>query len=154
MLVVGVQGWPGCADSGAVGSPELEFVFGVASDSEPFGGSVVMMMTTEQHAVFGVGGPRGERRFVMDLQADRVVASRPEACAVAGGGASMRLYKEAGFTPLPGFQLRYLYLLDPTARERLTVPVLPFSAIDAAGARMYRGKPCVRSADSGTTPQE
>lgn len=74
--------------------------------------------------------------------------------AVAGGGASMRLYKEAGFTPLPGFQLRYLYLLDPTARERLTVPVLPFSAIDAAGARMYRGKPCVRSADSGTTPQE
>lgn len=74
--------------------------------------------------------------------------------AATGGGASMRAYKEAGFAPIPGFQLRYLYLLDPTARERLTVPVLPFSAIDATGAGMYRGKSRVRSADSGTTPQE
>lgn len=40
---------------------------------------------------------------------------------------------------LQGHQLRYLYFLHPTARERLTVPVLPYSAIDAAGARMYKG---------------
>lgn len=63
--------------------------------------------------------------------------------SMANGGASMRAYKEAGFRPIPGFQLRYVYFIDPTARERLTVPVLPFSAIDAAGARMYRGKPSV-----------
>jgi len=42
------------------------------------------------------------------------------------------------------------YFLDPTARERLTVPILPFSEIDRRGAGMYRGKPRVRSADSGT----
>lgn len=53
----------------------------------------------------------------------------------------MRPFIEAGARPLPGFQMRYLYFLDPTARERLTVPVLPFSAIEQAGAGMYRGQP-------------
>ncbi len=60
----------------------------------------------------------------------------------------MREFKAAGFKPIPGFQLRYLYFIDPTARERLTVPVLPFSAIDAAGARMYRGKASSRAGTS------
>jgi hypothetical protein len=60
----------------------------------------------------------------------------------------MRAFKAAGFKPIPGFQLRYVYFVDPTARERLTVPVLPFSAIDDAGARMYRGKPSPRAGTS------
>jgi hypothetical protein len=42
---------------------------------------------------------------------------------------------------LPGYHLRYIYFLNPQARERLTVPVLPFSRIDELGAGMYRGKP-------------
>jgi hypothetical protein len=45
-----------------------------------------------------------------------------------------------GAKALPGFQLRYVYFLNPSARSRLTVPVLPFSAIEKAGASMYRGK--------------
>ena len=57
------------------------------------------------------------------------------------GGASMRAVREAGGAPLPGYQLRYVFFLDPSARERLTVPVLPYSAVTAAGARMYLGKP-------------
>jgi hypothetical protein len=36
-------------------------------------------------------------------------------------------------------QLRYLYFLHPTAKDRLTVPVLPYSAIAEAGATMYKG---------------
>jgi len=48
--------------------------------------------------------------------------------------------KENGATPLDGFQLRYVYFLDPTWRERLTCPVLPYSAIGEAGATMYKGK--------------
>ncbi len=42
---------------------------------------------------------------------------------------------------LPGHQLRYIYFLNPAARQRLTVPVLPFSKIDEMGAGMYKGKP-------------
>ena len=55
------------------------------------------------------------------------------------GGASMKNYAAAGFKPLPGFQLRYVYFLNPKAKERLTVPILPFSKIDEMGASMYKG---------------
>lgn len=48
--------------------------------------------------------------------------------------------KRVGAQRIPGFQLRYIYFLDPTARERLTVPILPFSKIEELGAGMYRGK--------------
>ena len=62
----------------------------------------------------------------------------------------MKVYKAAGWRPLPGFQLRYLYFIDRTARQRLTVPVLPFSAIDDRGARMYRGQRV--GSDTSDTP--
>lgn len=68
------------------------------------------------------------------------------------GAASMKAYAAAGFKPIPGFQLRYMYFLDPTARERLTVPILPFSKIDDMGAGMYRGKARPKQATSGVQP--
>lgn len=58
--------------------------------------------------------------------------------------------KRTGCKRVPGFQLRYIYFIDTSARERLTVPVLPFSEIERQGAGMYRGKTRVRSEDSGT----
>jgi hypothetical protein len=67
------------------------------------------------------------------------------------GASSMKQYKDAGWKPKQGFQLRYIYFLDPTARQRLTVPILPFSEIDRRGAGMYKGKPRVRSVDSDTS---
>lgn len=78
------------------------------------------------------------------------------------GGASMRQFIEAGARPIPGFQLRYVYFLDPSARERLTVPILPFSRIAEMGAGMYRGKaragsivadaPSVQLGEGGSVP--
>ncbi len=56
-----------------------------------------------------------------------------------GGGASMQRFKEQGYKPMKGFQLRYIYFLHDDARARLTVPELPFSDIDKMGARMYKG---------------
>ena len=56
------------------------------------------------------------------------------------GAASMRPFIEAGFKPLHGFQLRYIYFIDPAYRQRLTVPELPYSAITDARARMYKGE--------------
>lgn len=64
------------------------------------------------------------------------------------GGASMQVFKDAGFRPLEGYQLRYIYFIDPTYRERLTVPEVPYSQIKAVGATMYKG---VRLAE-GSTP--
>lgn len=60
--------------------------------------------------------------------------------------------KRAGAQKIPGFQLRYIYFLDPTARERLTVPILPFSKIEEMGAGMYRGKSRPKQATDGDQP--
>lgn len=54
------------------------------------------------------------------------------------GGASMKVFKDSGFKPLEGYQLRYIYLIDKSCK--LTVPILPFSEIDKHNARMYKGK--------------
>ena len=67
-----------------------------------------------------------------------------------GGNASQ--WKKRGAKPLAGFQLRYIYFLDPTAKERLTVPILPFTRIAEMGATMYRGESTrVKQATVGTT---
>ena len=58
--------------------------------------------------------------------------------------------RRIGAELLPGFQLRYIYFLSPTARERLTIPILPYSEIERLGAGMYLGKARAGSADSGT----
>lgn len=42
---------------------------------------------------------------------------------------------------MTGFQLRYIYFIDPTYRAKLTVPELPYSEIVRRGAGMYKGKP-------------
>lgn len=70
----------------------------------------------------------------------RTTTTKGRHASAANGAASMRAYKEAGWQPIEGYQLRYVYFLDPTARERLTVPILPFSKIDEMGAGMYRGQ--------------
>ena len=41
---------------------------------------------------------------------------------------------------IPGFQLRYIYFIDPKWRKRLTVPEIQFSKIDEMGAGMYKGE--------------
>lgn len=42
--------------------------------------------------------------------------------------------------PTEGYQLRYVYFINSKAKQRLTVPVIPFSKIDEMGAGMYRGE--------------
>ena len=68
---------------------------------------------------------------------------------ITNGASSMRAFKNAGFAPLPGYQLRYIYFLDPSWRERLTVPELPYSRIWEVGAGMYRGEK-INRADEAT----
>lgn len=41
---------------------------------------------------------------------------------------------------LDGYQLRYIYFIDKSCKDKLTVPILDFDEIDRQGAKMYRGK--------------
>ena len=52
----------------------------------------------------------------------------------------MQAFKDAGWAPLDGYQLRYIYFIDPSYRARLTVPEIPYSRIWEMGAGMYRGE--------------
>lgn len=54
------------------------------------------------------------------------------------GASSMQKFKELGYKPISGFQLRYIYLIDKSCK--ITVPILPFSKIDELGAGMYKGE--------------
>lgn len=82
---------------------------------------------------------RSKRQQAAAVRLSRVTATKGKHI-LDSGGASMEAFKEAGFVPLSGFQLRYIYFLDPAYRACLTVPELPYSAIAEAGARMYRGE--------------
>lgn len=58
---------------------------------------------------------------------------------LTGGRFSFDIYVNAVKGQiLPGYQLRYVYLLDKCCK--LTVPVIPFDEIEKVGARMYKGK--------------
>ena len=54
---------------------------------------------------------------------------------------------------LTGYQLRYVYFLNKDARQRLTVPTLPFSKIDEMGAGMYKGIKRDTKANTGVHPE-
>ena len=58
--------------------------------------------------------------------------------------------KTGKWSKVKGYMIRYIYFLDPTARDRLTVPILPFSEIDKRGAGMYKGKQRLQGASSET----
>jgi hypothetical protein len=77
---------------------------------------------------------------VQKALAQKVISrmSKTKGSNAVTGAASMKPYIEAGFKPLDGFQLRYIYLIDKTCK--LTVPTIPFNKIDELGAGMYRGK--------------
>lgn len=49
-------------------------------------------------------------------------------------------YIRGGAKVMQGYQLRYIYFIDPKWRKRLTVPEIPFSKIDELGAGMYKGE--------------
>lgn len=60
--------------------------------------------------------------------------------AVTGGANNWKLFCQVkGWKVLQGFQIRYIYFLDPTVRTNLKPPVLPYDTIDKLGAGMYKG---------------
>ncbi len=60
---------------------------------------------------------------------------------VTGGTFNFKKYVEvANAKILNGYQLRYIYFIDKTYRQRLSVPELPFSMIDELNAGMYKGE--------------
>jgi len=96
--------------------------------------------------------PDGARVASLTLTNGGDPGSKKRFCAKYGvpffSAASMEPFRKIGAKPVVGFMLRYIYFLNPEARQRLTVPILPFSKIDEMGAGMYRGKTRVKQAST------
>jgi hypothetical protein len=87
--------------------------------------------------------PDGSIMPAMTLEANWDIDAVRDICARVGVPHIYRTRAEwvkLGAKPLPGYQMRYIYFLNPDARKRLTVPELPFADIDRLGAGMYRGE--------------
>ena len=73
---------------------------------------------------------------------------------ITGGKYNFLDYvKAAKGTILQGYQLRYIYFIDPKKGTDLNVPVIPFSKIDEIGARMYRGEKVTQAERHADQPQ-
>lgn len=53
-------------------------------------------------------------------------------------GEALKPFFKFGARALPGYQLRYILLIDKTSK--IMVPIIPFTKIDDLDARMYRGR--------------
>lgn len=42
--------------------------------------------------------------------------------------------------PVEGYQFRYIYFIDKSYKDKLTVPIIPFSKIKELGVGMYKGE--------------
>ncbi len=88
--------------------------------------------------------PNGEKIHKLSLHSIPD-APRPELNGksfydVTGGKYGLKKYLEvSGGKILDGYQLKYLYFIDKKYKNKLTVPIIPFSKIQEMGAGMYKG---------------
>jgi hypothetical protein len=88
---------------------------------------------------------------MLEMPDGKIVADKTLNNSMVGGRRGSSAAKAAGAKPLTGFQIRYIFFINPEARQRLAVPELPYSAIEAAGASMYLGKRVKRSSDAANS---
>lgn len=84
--------------------------------------------------------PKGERvtRMTLTNVGDKKRARIMKECGITDNGkASIKSFIDAGCVNIPGYQNRYIYLIDKSCK--ITVPLIPFSKIDELGAGMYKG---------------
>lgn len=94
--------------------------------------------------------PNGEKIHKMTLE-DNPTSPRDELNGksyydITRGKFNFKKYVAyVGGEILTGYQLRYIYFIDPEYKKRLTVPVIPFARIDEIGAGMYKGDKVTRA---------
>ena len=94
---------------------------------------------------------RGSGFYLTSIKQNTQILEMPDGAIVArktldnknnsgkvNGRYGSSVAKENGAKFIPGFQLRYIYLIDKSCK--ISVPVIPFSKIDEMGAGMYKGE--------------
>lgn len=87
--------------------------------------------------------PDGSRYAFMTLKAhwdSDAVKGLCDRLGVTVKPRSTAEWQKVGGKALSGYQLRYIKPLKKDVKDRLLVPILPFSKIDEVGAGMYKGE--------------
>lgn len=87
--------------------------------------------------------PNGQRYADLVLHALFDCESVKRLCADLGVEhryRSIAEWKKLGAKCVEGNMLRYIYFLDKSCKDKLTVPILPFDEIKKRGASMYKGE--------------
>lgn len=87
--------------------------------------------------------PTGDKIAGMTIEANFDLPVIKKQCDFLGIEHKYRTRTEwikLGAKYLSGYMLRYIYFIDKSYKERLTVPIIPFSEIDKIGAGMYKGE--------------
>lgn len=87
--------------------------------------------------------PSGDRIAAMTVEATPnlvIVKKQSDFLGIEHKYRTRSEWVKLGARYLPGYQLRYIYFLDKSFREKLTVSIIPFSKIDELNAGMYKGK--------------
>ena len=89
--------------------------------------------------------PSGEKIHKMTLESNPTIPRKElngkSYYDITGGKFDFKKYVAcAKGKILNGYQLRYIYFIDKKCKDKLTVPIIPFSKIDEIGAGMYKGK--------------
>lgn len=117
-------------------APQLKWVISFADATQCGDGTIyraagfVLTGIRENGQILDWGG-----RLIAKKTLDNQNYPRPN-----GKYYSRHLLETGQAKPIDGYQLRYIYFIDPTYRARLAVPELPYSEIDRLGAGMYRGE--------------
>ena len=90
--------------------------------------------------------PTGDRIAAMTLEANFELPIVKKQCEYFGIPHIYRTRSEwvkignGSIKYIDGYMLRYIYFIDKSCREKLTVPEIPFSKIDEIGAGMYKSE--------------
>lgn len=128
-------------------APHVEWVLSFADATQCGDGAIyraagfVLTGIKENDQVVEFPDGRREARLTLtDARRPKRVRLANEYDIDAGSGSSLKPFLQAGCEIVPGYQLRYIYFINDDARDRLTVPEIPYDKIDEVGAGMYRGE--------------
>ena len=140
--------------------PHIEWVISFADGTQCGDGTIyraagfVLTGITENGQIIEFPDGLRETRLVLtDSQRPRRVELARKYGATIGGECSLAPFLKIGAKPIDGFQLRYIYFVNRESRDRLTVPIIPFSKIEEMGAGMYRGEKVTRGKEQAPGDQ-
>ena len=86
-----------------------------------------------------MGGAKYAHQMTLQAKSNVMYKIMQHDLGLNGQYKTMKWYAEKlGTKIVDGFQLRYIYVIDP--KYHIRVPIIPFSEIYKIGAGMYRGE--------------